>query len=297
MKNYVITGSLGHISKPIAEELVKQGHHVSIVTSNPAKEAGIKALGAHALVGSVEDPAFLEKAFAGADAVYLMIPPNFNPGDWQSWLRKVADNYAAAVAKNKIPKVVQLSSMGAHLEQGAGPVDGLAYLENKLTQLKGTDVKILRPSFFYYNLFAMIPLIKNAGIMGSNYGGSNDKLVLVDTSDIARAAVEELLQLSFTGHSIRYIASDECSSQEIAAALSEAAGKPGTPWVEFTDAQSTEGMLQAGLNKTIVDGYVQMGKSVREGKMQEHYWQHRPELYGKVKLADFAKVFAVAYNQ
>ncbi|MCD6067110.1 MAG: NAD-dependent dehydratase [Bacteroidetes bacterium] len=293
---YVITGSLGHISRPVVQELIKAGHEVSVISSSTNKKAEIESLKAKALIGSVEDAGFLTAAFAGADAVYLMIPPNFAPADWPAWMRQVADNYAAAIEKNKVKKVVQLSSIGAHLGQGAGPIDGLAYLENKLKQIPGTDVKALRPSYFYYNLFSMIPLIKQAGIMGSNFGNPDEKLVLVHTDDIAEAAMEELLKLSFTGHSVRYIASDERSVSEIAGVLSEAIGKPGIPWVGFTDEQSFGGMLQAGLSQTIAEGYTQMGKSIREGKVQEDYWKNRPASLGRVKLEDFAKVFAGAFE-
>ena len=68
---YVITGSLGHISKPVAEKLIKAGHEVSILTSRTATADSIKALGATALTGTVEDVFFLEAAFKGADAVVL----------------------------------------------------------------------------------------------------------------------------------------------------------------------------------------------------------------------------------
>ena len=72
--NYIITGSLGHTGKPITEGLIKAGHTVTVITSKPDKAADIEALGAKAAIGSVEDVAFLEQAFADADAVYLLIP-------------------------------------------------------------------------------------------------------------------------------------------------------------------------------------------------------------------------------
>ena len=67
---FVITGSLGNISKPIASALVKAGNDVTVITSNQDRVKDIQALGAKAAVGSVEDAAFLTSAFSGADAVY-----------------------------------------------------------------------------------------------------------------------------------------------------------------------------------------------------------------------------------
>jgi uncharacterized protein YbjT (DUF2867 family) len=293
---YVITGSLGHISKPVVERLVKDGQQVTVITSNGDRKSDIEALGAKAAVGSVEDAAFISNTFSGADAVYLMIPPNWGVANWMEYQQKVADNYAAAISANNIKHVVQLSSIGAHMRKGAGPVDGLGYLEDQLLKLTDVHVKMLRPSFFYYNLFSMIPLIKGMNIMGANYGGTDEKLVLVHTSDIADALYAALSGLQFTGYTIEYIASDERGLDEIAAVLSAAIDKPGIPWVVFSDEQSLQGMLQAGLSETIAEGYTTLGTGIRTGAVQEDYWKNRPTSFGKIKLEDFANEFAAAFN-
>lgn len=294
---YVITGSTGHISKPIASNLVKAGHEVIIITSKEDKVKEIESLGAKAAVGSVEDPAFISQAFTGADAVYLMIPPNIATTAWREYQNKVADNYVAALDANKmmISHAVVLSSIGAHMGNGAGPVDGVADLEKKLAALPHLHVRNLRPSYFFYNLFAMIPLIKGMNIMGSNFGNTDEKLVLTDTDEIAAVATEELLGLNFTGQTVRYIANDERHPSEIAAVLSEAIGKPGIPWVSFTDEQALGGMMQGGLSQHIAEGYTQMVKAIRDGEMQKDYWENRPTSLGKMKLEDFARQFAAAF--
>jgi uncharacterized protein YbjT (DUF2867 family) len=225
-----------------------------------------------------------------------MIPPNFATDNFRQYQKNVASNYVSAIKANNIKNVVVLSSIGAHMGTGAGPVDGLAAYEEQLRQLKDVNVKVLRPSYFMYNLLTMIPLIKNMQIMGANFGGAGEKLVLVHTNDIAAAAAEELLALNFTGYTIRYVASDERTAAEIAAVLSNAINKPGIPWIEFSDDQSLQGMKQAGLSEEFAESYTTMGKALREGKMQEDYWKNRPAL-SSIKLEDFAKEFAAAYNK
>jgi uncharacterized protein YbjT (DUF2867 family) len=293
--NYVITGSLGHISKPIAQQLIEAGHNVTVITSNPAKAKEIEALGAKAATGSVEDVGFLTQAFKGADAAYLMIPPNFAVTHWLDYMKSIARNYAEAVKANHIQYVVALSSIGAHMRNGAGPVDGTAYLETVLEQIPGLNAKFLRPSYFFYNLFQQAGMIKHSGIMGSTQPASH-KLVLTHTDDIAAVAAEELLNLNFKGHSVRYIASDERTWEDITNVLTSAVGKQGTPFIEFTDDQSLQGMLQAGLSNTIAEGYTIMGKALRSKEMEADYWNNRPAKLGKVKLEDFAKEFAAVYN-
>lgn len=293
---YVLTGGAGHIAKPAAEKLLAAGHEVVIISRSAENVKDLTAKGIKAAIGSVEEEAFVTAAFSGADAVYLMIPPNFSPApSWRGYQNKVADIYVNAVKTNAVKNVVLLSSIGAHMGNGAGPIDGLADMEKKLGALENTNIKFLRPSYFYYNLFSMIPLIKNMNIMGSNFGNSGEKLVLTHTSDIADVLSEELLHLNFTGHSNRYIASDEREVDDIAAVLGNAVGKPAVSWVTFTDEQALEGMLQAGLPESIAQGYVQMGKSLRTGEMQEDYWKNKP-VPGKVKLEDFANEFVAAFN-
>jgi uncharacterized protein YbjT (DUF2867 family) len=290
---YVITGGAGHISSPLAQKLLDAGHEVTVIGRSAEKLQSLVSKGAKAAIGSVEDAAFVADTFAGADGVYAMIPPNFVTDNFRHYQNTVARNYTDAIIANGIKKVVVLSSIGAHMGNGAGPVDGLADFEDLLKKHSGIDVKFLRPSYFMLNLFAMIPLIKGMNIMGSNFG--EEKLILVHTDDIAEAAAEELLKLNFTGFSVRYIAGDEKTGAEIATALSNAIGKPGIPWVIFSDEQSLQGMKQAGLSETMAEAYTTMGRALREGKMQEDYWKNKPVL-GKIKLDNFVEEFATAFN-
>ncbi|MCU0428398.1 MAG: NAD(P)H-binding protein [Cytophagaceae bacterium] len=290
----VLTGSIGHVTKPLASKLIAAGHQVSIISSDASKVAQIQSLGAQAHIGSIEDGAFLREAFAGANAVYLMIPPKWTVTNWLDYQRSVGQQYVQALEGSSVTHVVILSSVGAHMKKGAGPIDGVALLEDTIAALPGVHVKSLRPSYFYYNLFSMIPLIKNAGIMGATQSPDHT-LVLTHTEDIAQAAFEELNTSSFQGFSVRYIASDERAWSDIASVLGKAIGKDNLPFVEFTDEQSLQGMLQAGLSPTIAEGYTAMGKALRSGEMQADYFKNKPSL-GSIKLEDFAKEFAGAYN-
>lgn len=295
--NYVITGSLGHISRPVVAALVKAGHQVSVITSNQQRVAEIEALGAKALVGSVDDKDFLVTAFSGADAVYTMVPPTHNATDWKAHIGKVGENYAAAIAATGVRYVVNLSSYGAHHPDGCGPVSGLYRAEKALNALKDVHIKHLRPGYFYYNFLSTIGLIKGLGIIGSNFNIADKKFVIVDPADIAAVAAEQLLKLDFSGHSVTYIASDEVSTADVAAILGKAIGKPDLQWVPFTDEQALNGAIQAGLPEEIAKNYIEMGQAIHSGKMTDDYWKNRPAVLGKTKLVDFAPVFAAAYNQ
>jgi uncharacterized protein YbjT (DUF2867 family) len=293
---YVITGGAGNISKELALGLLKYGHDVTVIGRDETHLKALTDAGAKAAIGSLEDTVFLAKTFKGADAVYTMVPPNFNPtGNWKKWIAGIGNNYAAAIRSNDIKYVVNLSSIGAHLPDGCGPVSGLYKVEQALNA-SGAHVKHLRPGYFFANLMANIPLIKHMNIMGANFGGPDFKLNLSDPADIAVAAIEEMKGLSFNGKSVRYLSSDERSTDDIAAVIGNAIGKPALPWVVFSDEQSFQGMKDGGLSEEVAKNYVEMGKALREGRMQEDFQSHRPQFKGKVKLENFAKQFANAYE-
>lgn len=289
---YVITGSTGHISKPLSEKLIKAGHSVTIISSSTGKVQEIETLGASAAIGSVDDLAFLTKTFTGADAVYTMVPPKWDAENWKGYIGGIGKIYAEAIKASGVKKVVNLSSVGAHMPEGCGPVSGLYFAEQALNKLEGVDIVHLRPAYFYFNLMANIGMIKHAGIIGGNYGEA--PLVMVHPTDIATVAAETLLKPDFIGKSIKYIAGDECSTTEVAKVLGAAIGKPELPWVNFKNEDSLNGMLQAGLSREVAENYVEMGAAIASGEMYSDYYKNKPAL-SPIKLEDFALEFAAAF--
>jgi uncharacterized protein YbjT (DUF2867 family) len=180
------------------------------------------------------------------------------------------------------------------MAEGAGPVSGLYKVEQALDSIPGTTVLHLRPAYFYYNLLGQVPLIKHMNLVGSNFG-DREKLMMTDPGDIAEVAIDALLKLDFKGNSVRYIASDERTGEEIASVLGKAIGKPDLKWVVFSDEQAVGGMIQAGLPEEMAKNYGEMGHALNSGEFGRDYWQHRPQL-SKTKLEDFASQFAEAFH-
>ncbi|CAH0245029.1 NAD(P)H-binding protein [Chryseobacterium sp. Bi04] len=286
----IITGSLGNVAKPLAQQLVNEGHNVTVISSNEARKQNIESLGAIPAIGSITDIDFLSKTFEGADAVFVMTPPAISENNIVDNTVDAGKNYAEALKKANVKRAVMLSSVGAESPVETGPIKGLHQIEKLYQEVENTSFTFLRAGYFYTNFFNDIPLIQNAGIIGGNYP-ANTEVPLVHPNDIANAAAEELVK-DGNGNSIRYIVSDSRKASDFAKVLGTSIEKPELPWVEFSDEDSFNGMLQAGLPQDMAELYTEMGRGIRTGIVQKDFMDHGSPVTGKTKLEDFAKEFS-----
>lgn len=304
----IVTGSLGNIGKPLTKTLVKQGHQVTVISSDQKKQAAIELLGATPAIGSISDVAFLTKTFRDADAVYAMVPLSFTEPDLGDYLRGMAQNYVRALKAAKTKRVVVMS----------GWVADLVRSENVEAEFNGLEasVSIMRPGSFYTNFYQSIDLIKGKGLIGKfltlrysglwalltgktgllmgNYGG-NDRIVFVSPKDIADAVAEELL-LQPEKTTIRYVGSEEMTCNEAARIIGTAVGKPWLKWVLLSDKQMLQGLKMAKLPEKLAETLVEMQAAMHSGRPLANFHRNNPKM-GKIKLAEFAKEFAAVYNE
>jgi len=291
-----ITGSLGNISRSLTEQLILRGHELNVISSSASRGPEISKLGAAPVIGSLEDPAFVNRAFEGSDAAYLMVPPNFQARDYNQFTTTVQQNYAAAIRHAGIQYIVNLSSSGSALA-GQPPLEHYQNLETFLDALPDVHVLHLRPGGFYSNFYGSIDMIRYMGVIGNNFPG-HMPLVMSDPQDIADAATEALHRLSFRGKSLQYIISDTKTGDEIAGILGAAVGKPDLNWVEFPDAQLLQALLKNGFSKDAAQHYiVDMGIAIRQGLLERHYAEHAHPSSGGRRFEAFAGGFAHAYAQ
>jgi uncharacterized protein YbjT (DUF2867 family) len=291
----IVTGSLGHIGRPLTKELVQKGHSVKVISSNPERQKDIEALGATAAIGSVEDAGFLASAFIGADTVYAMIPPKITVPDPMAYSQKIADSYAQAIQQAGVKRVVYVSSYGAQLEKGAGLIVLHHHAENTLNKLPNlVAITHLRATYVYYNFYRFVDMIKGMGYIAANYGG-DDNLVMVSPEDIAAAVAEEI-ETQTTGKKIKYVASDERTCNEIAHIFGEAIGKPDLKWITLTNEEMQSGYEANGIPAPVAAAFVEMFGAIHSGLLHEDYELNKPKTMGKVKIEDFAKEFAASFK-
>ena len=146
---YVVIGATGNTGSIVANKLANQGKNVRVVGRNAEHLAQFKK--AEPFVGDVTDKGAMAKALQGAQAVYLMMPPNATISDYKAYQQQVIESLGAAVEKNGVKFAVVLSSIGADKPENSGPVLGLRNLEERLNRISGLNVLRLRAAYFMEN--------------------------------------------------------------------------------------------------------------------------------------------------
>lgn len=269
---YIITGASGNTGKLIAHQLLNAGKPVTVVGRSIEHLQELVDKGAQAAIGSLEDAGFLTKTFKSATAVYAMIPPNFVTDEFTAYQNRVADALTDAIRANGIPYVVSLSSFGAHLPDNSGVIKGMSYLERKLDAIDGLTTLHLRAGFFFHNLFSSIGLLKNAGLL-AGFPVDGDKLLpMVHPNDIAEVAARHLLTLDFSGKNIRFVAGPrDVTFDEVAQVIGQALEKPDLTWTSFPYDQARAGMIQAGLQPSLADNYIEFCQRINDNNLTDGF--------------------------
>lgn len=264
---YVITGATGNTGSVIANKLLDAKKKVRVVGRSKERLQPFVARGAEACVADVTDAAALTRAFENASAVYAMIPPDFR-GDFRAAQDKTGDAIAAAILKAGVTHLVNLSSIGADVPQGAGPISGLHHYEKKLDGMVKLHVLHLRPSYFFENLLMLIPGIRQFGALSTDFR-ADLAMPMIATHDIGERAAAELLQLSFTGHSTRELLGPrEYTFAEIAAILGKAIGNLRLGYVQAPYEQVEQALQQMGLTPENARLISEMDRALNEGRVK-----------------------------
>lgn len=226
----VLLGSNGRITSQLARLLLGAGHAVRVVGRNGAALAPLQALGADVARGDPADAAFLERAFAGARAAYTMTPPCYTEPSMRAAQDRIGAAIAQALRRVAVPRVVNLSSIGAELPHGTGPIEALHAQEQRLDAVDGIERLHLRPGAFMDNLLAAAPVVAAAGVL-PGMEAPDAPIPMVATRDIAAVAARELTQPQHRGVLLLH-APAHVTMREAAAALGAAIGRPALPYVQ-----------------------------------------------------------------
>lgn len=190
---YVVAGVTGHVGSVVAKELLAAGKKVRVLVRDAKKGEAWSKAGAELAVGVLDDAGFLTGALKGAAGFFTLLPNDFTASDLFADQARRADAIASAVKESKVPLVVLLSSIGADLEKGNGPIAGLNYLEKKLRET-GTRLTAVRAGSFQENIGNSVAAAKAQGIFANFMGSADYPTPMIATKDIGKLAAKALLE-------------------------------------------------------------------------------------------------------
>jgi uncharacterized protein YbjT (DUF2867 family) len=289
---YVILGGSGNTGSIIANFLLLKGEKVRVVGREVARLRRFAHEGAEAFTADVSDAAALTKAFSGARAAYLMLPP-LNSREEQE---RQSDAIAKAVRDSSLRYAVHLSSYGAHVPEGTGPVAGLHSSEQKLNAIKDLNVLHLRAAYFMENNLAAIDIIHGMGLFGHALL-PDLKLPMIATRDVGDYAAKRLLNLDFSGKQTRELLGErDLSMTEATAVIARAIGTPDLRYEQFPYEQVQQVLEQMGMPPRKAAVYIEMFKAINAGLLAAQE-PRSPENSTPTMFEQFVEdVFAPAYH-
>ncbi len=264
---YVVTGAGGNIGKYLSEILLRNGHKVRVIGRSISRLQPLIDQGAQATFGSMDDPEFLTEAFDGATSVFAMIPSNLAAENYRKYQGQISDSLIEGIKLSEVRNVVALSSLGAHLPEGTGPIKGLFDFEQKLEKLEDVNVLILRPAFFMENLFQGISVMRNTGMNGSAIS-PDISTPMIATRDVAEFAAKSMVELSFKGVTAQVLLGpSNVSMSEATLSIGKVIGKQDLKYVQIPYDSLKLALSCMGATENVVSEYIEMTEWFNKGSM------------------------------
>lgn len=264
-KIFAVMGATGHIGHVIVDDLLKRGHYVRAIGRDEHKLKHLLSKGAEIWFSEYDDVDTLTDAFKNTYAIFSMIPPTEDE-NYTEYQERVSKAICQAIKNANVNHVVNLSSIGADLTEGTGPIKGLHDHEQRLDELKEFISLIhLRPNFFMENLNELIPLIQHTGIV-STCLDENLPISMVATRDIGWKAADFLDSSAPQSHLVfEFVGPREVTMQHVAELFSHALDNPRLSYQQISYDEQRDLLLDAGLRPDFVDLLVEMYEGYNTG--------------------------------
>lgn len=294
---YIVLGASGNTGHVVASYLLSNNKKVRVVARNADHLQFLAQKGAEVFAADLTDAQALTKAFQGAEAAYVMIPPNVSTNDVSGFQEVVGETITTAIRDSGTKNVLALSSIGADKPSGTGPVAGLHSFEQKLNRIEKTNVLFLRAGYFMENTLPQAVAIHKMGLAVGPLR-PDLKMPMIATCDIGKAAGEALLKLDFQGKQTRELLGNrDLDYTEVAAIIGKEIGQPELKYVQASDEQLRGNLIQMGMSGNFVDLLLEMAHALNSGYMRA--LEPRTERNTtKSTFEDFvAELFVPAYQQ
>jgi uncharacterized protein YbjT (DUF2867 family) len=261
----VVTAPTSGIGRQVVQNLLASGATVRVVARDPARLAPGVAERAEVVRGSHSDPSVVAEAFAGADAVFWLVPADPKAGSVIEAYVDFSRPGAAAFKTESVGRVVGISALGrgTPVAGQAGLVTGSLAMDDLITEA-GVPFRALCMPSFMDNLLRQAGPIKNQGVFR---GPVRPGLAApaVATRDIAATAAQLLQDSSWTGAAeVPLLGPEDLSQQDMATIMSDVLGKPVR--YQQTPAQAyKDNFLSFGYSEPMAQGMLDMALAKDKG--------------------------------
>jgi uncharacterized protein YbjT (DUF2867 family) len=254
---YAITGITGQVGGVVARTLLSQGHPVRAVLRNPAKAEAWAKPGCEIAVAQMHDTGALARAFAGCEAVFILLPPVFDPDPELSRTRANVAAIRSALQAARPGKVVCISTIGAQARE-FNLLTQLGLLEQALENLD-PPVAFLRPAWFMENTAWDVEPARAGAVVPSFLQPLDKPFPMVSVTDVGRVAAE-LLRENWSGRRIVELEGPaRVTPNEVAAALASLLGREvrmqPVPRETWEDLFRSQGMRNPAPRARMLDGF------------------------------------------
>ncbi|MEX0686377.1 MAG: NmrA family NAD(P)-binding protein [Balneolales bacterium] len=292
---YVITGATGKTGRIISNILLNQGNNIRVIARNEKRLWDFEEHGAEIMPGNLLDKDFVVRAFKRAKIAYIMIPTDPVSGDIYQLQKTLVDNYIEAILQSDITHVVTLSSVGAHLPDRVGIVQGLYYMEQRLNQIEQLNLLHVRATYFMENLFRTIDMVKSAGKIMMSFN-PRLKFPITAKRDVAKVIVQHLLDLDFDGKFVRYVLGErDLSFNEVADVLGKAIGNRDLIYSQIMYENARSALVRSGMSESVADAQVDFIRAVNEGRVFERV-KRTSDNTTPISIEEFSRQYALIYE-
>ncbi|TDD34484.1 NAD-dependent epimerase/dehydratase family protein [Actinomadura sp. KC06] len=257
----VVTTPTGHVGSRVVRLLLQAGVRPRVLVRDPARLDAATRERVDVRRGDLTDAAFVREATSGARTVFWVDPTPHSSEDPIETSDRTADPLIEAAQAGDVARVVLLSSVGAEKRHGAGHIDGLARIEERL-DATSADTLHLRCGYFFTNL--LMDLDGLAGGVLTTPFHPDVPMAWVDPRDIGDVVAARLLNDDWKGHEIQAVhGPEDLTFQQVAAILTEVLGRT-VQLVVVGEDDVREALRSAGLSPTAVEGIVGMSAGTRD---------------------------------
>lgn len=240
-KMFVIAGGSGRVGSAAASALIEGGHEVRILVRRQEAAESWLSRGAQARVLDLRDRQKLADALRGTRGMFALLPFDLTAADLDQHARSVVEAIAGAVRDAEVPHVVALSSGGAHLSSGTGPIAGLHLLEQALRATPAV-ITALRSGHFQEKVDDVIDVAETTGTFPVFASSADQPLPQVATRDLG-GEVAGALSNPPQESEVVDVLGPEYTEREVAHLLGQALGQDLA--VELVPPQAWPGAMQA----------------------------------------------------